>query len=341
MANQNIRLKSKQDQISQKSFELGNRYSVVSLFSGCGGMDLGFRGGFEFLGRPYDALPFNVVWANDVNKAACRTYRRNLGPILAGDIWDLIDTIPKEADVVVGGFPCQDISVNNGKGRGIEGQRSGLYRAMVEVVSVVKPKIFVAENVRGLLMKRNAESLAKVLADFSSLGYEVSYQLYSAANYGVPQLRDRVIITGTLPTVPAFVPPVPTHSVGAHITAKQAIEDLSDMSEDPMFSHVWSRARRSPQQGDRRLVADRPGYTIRAEHHGNIQFHYSLPRRISTREAARLQSFPDDFVFEARLRETERQIGNAVPPVLAWHVAKSVLRCLEVTPSTQQAESAA
>ncbi|MDR1072615.1 MAG: DNA cytosine methyltransferase, partial [Treponema sp.] len=73
----------------------------------------------------------------------------------------------------------------------------------------------------------------------------------------------------------------------------------------------------------RKLIADRPGYTIRAECHGNIQFHYSLPRRISMREAARIQSFPDTFLFQSKLRETERQIGNAVPPVLAWHIANA------------------
>ena len=89
-------------------------------------------------------------------------------------------------------------------------------------------------------------------------------------------------------------------------------------------SHIWSKANVSGEQGNRRMVADRPGYTIRAECHGNIQFHYSLPRRISMREAARIQSFPDNFLFPCGLRDTERQIGNAVPPVLGWHVANAV-----------------
>ena len=99
---------------------------------------------------------------------------------------------------------------------------------------------------------------------------------------------------------------------------------MEERDRDEAFSHFWSLAKVSGEQGNRRLLADRPGYTIRAECHGNIQFHYALPRRISMREAARIQSFPDTFLFPCKLRETERQIGNAVPPVLAWHIAKAV-----------------
>jgi DNA (cytosine-5)-methyltransferase 1 len=115
----------------------------------------------------------------------------------------------------------------------------------------------------------------------------------------------------------------PPPSCERRITAKEAIGDLETFPFNEQFSHIWSYANKSTEQGNRRLVADRPGYTIRAECHGNIQFHYSLPRRISMREAARIQSFPDTFLFQSKLRETERQIGNAVPPVLAWHIANA------------------
>lgn len=304
------------------------KFKVVSLFSGCGGMDLGFSGGFESLGKSYARNPFEIVWANEINEAACRTYRKNLGPhIHQGDIWDMLDKLPKQADVVIGGFPCQDISVN-GKGAGIAGKRSGLYRAMVETISRTKPKIFVAENVKGLLMKHHSQALSQVLSDFKDLGYEVSYQLYLAANYGVAQTRERVIIVGTLPDVKPFNSPLPTCEVANHITAYDALDDLSLMPENESINHVWSKAQRSPEQGDRRLRAERPGYTIRAECHGNIQWHYNELRRISMREAARIQSFPDNFIFDSKLRETERQVGNAVPPVLAWHIAKAVADCL-------------
>ena len=305
-----------------------NSFNVVSLFSGCGGMDLGFMGDFTFLGHRYERLPLKIIWACELNEAACRTYRQNVGEqIRQGDVWELMDDLPQQADVVIGGFPCQDISVN-GKGAGIAGKRSGLYRAMVEAVGRTKPKIFVAENVKGLLMRHHADALKKVVADFRAIGYDVTYQLYHAAGFGVPQTRERVIIVGTLPDVKPFEPPKPTLDAKNYVTAMEAIHDLIDLPEDPDFNHIWSRANRSPDQGDRRLLADRAGYTIRAECHGNIQWHYELPRRISMREAARIQSFPDNFIFDSKLRETERQIGNAVPPVLAWQVAKAVAAAL-------------
>ena len=139
--------------------------------------------------------------------------------------------------------------------------------------------------------------------------------------------RERVFIVGTREGILHMFHRRET-TLFKPLTAREALEDLEDHPRDKAFSHIWSEAKASGEQGNRKLVADRPGYTIRAECHGNIQFHYSLPRRISMREAARLQSFPDSFVFPAGLRATERQIGNAVPPVLAWHVAQSVLAVL-------------
>lgn len=302
--------------------------TVVSLFSGCGGMDLGFLGGFNFLGTEYERLKFEIIWANEINEKAYETYKCNIGKhIVLGDIWATMDSIPKYADVVIGGFPCQDISINGKMVGAVNGKRSGLYRAMVEVVRNVKPKIFVAENVKGLLLNNNRDSLNQVLADFSALGYYISYKLYHAADYGVPQSRERVFIIGTMPGI-AFTHPKPIIKKNEYITAKQALKDLEDRPEDEEFSHIWSRANVSAEQGNRRLKADRVGYTIRAECHGNIQFHYNQDRRISMREAARIQSFPDAFIFQSKLRETERQLGNAVPPVLAWHVARAVQQAL-------------
>ena len=283
---------------------------------------MGFLGGFDFLGRHYEKTDFEIIWANDINASACDTYRQNIGAhIIPGDIDFVIDSLPDYADVVIGGFPCQDISIN-GKMLGMDGKRSSLYTAIVKAVSKMRPMVFVAENVKGLLMARHKDSLTRVIKDFSDLGYQVTYHLYHAADYGVPQARERVFIVGTRNDIPVFVPPAPT--CGRHITAKEAVCDLEEREQDSHFSHIWSLANRSTEQGNRRLKPDKPAQTIRAECHGNIQFHYSLPRRISMREAARFQSFPDDFIFCAKLRETERQVGNAVPPVLAWHVAKEV-----------------
>lgn len=305
------------------SLALVRRPSVVSMFSGCGGLDLGFVGGFDFLGRHYPKTGFNIVWANEISAAACKSYRANFGDgsIIEDDINDCMDTMPGYADIIIGGFPCQDISIN-GKMLGIKGTRSILYAKIVEAVERIRPKVFVAENVGSLFMKTNKDSLDKILSDFASTGYKINCQLYNTAVYGVPQTRERVFIVGTRSDMPNFVPPMPSED--NPITAKEAIGDLESRAEDKAFSHIWSKAQVSGEQGNRRMVADRPGYTIRSECHGNIQFHYSLPRRISMREAARFQSFPDTFVFPCGLRETERQIGNAVPPVMAWHIAQSV-----------------
>ena len=302
-------------------------YRVASLFAGCGGLDLGFVGGFDFLGKRYPRTGFEVVWANELNPSACKTYARNLGDhVVCGDVKDVIGDIPQGVDVVMGGFPCQDISIN-GKMLGIKGRRSCLYTYIVDAVKRLQPKAFVAENVGSLMMKQNEFSLKTILADFQSLGYDVSYHVYHAEDYGVPQTRERVIFVGTRPDVGRFAVPKPLKA--KPVTASEALGDLETRERDKAFSHVWSEAAPSGEQGSRRLVADRPGYTIRAECHGNIQFHYRLPRRISMREAARIQSFPDSFVFPCGIRETERQIGNAVPPVLAWHVAKAVRKALE------------
>ncbi len=299
-----------------------NRHTVVSMFSGCGGMDLGFLGGFPFAGKYYDRLPFEIIWANDSNTAACRTYERNLKhDIHAGDVADFMDTLPDSADVVIGGFPCQDVSINGS--RRIDpanGKRTILYRHMVEVIKHTQPHIFVAENVKGLLQAHGRDFFARMLSEFESTGYRVGYRLCLAADFGVPQMRERLFLVGVKGDGD-FVYPSPGL---AHVTAQEVLRDLESRVETPGLAHVWSRAAPSPDQGSRKLVADRPATTIRAEHHGNVQWHYKLDRRISLREAARLQSFPDAFSFGGGMRETERQIGNAVPPVLAWHIARSV-----------------
>jgi DNA (cytosine-5)-methyltransferase 1 len=296
-----------------------HKWRTVSLFSGCGGMDLGFLGDFAFMGKQYSRLPFEIVWANDISKAACATYSLNFEhEINVGDIVKAIDTLPNEADVVLGGFPCQDVSINGAK-LGENGNRTILYREMIEVIRRTDAKVFVAENVKGLLQTHGRTFYEKMLDDFKSAGYKVSPKLYLAADYGVPQMRERVFIIGV--KTGEFLHPESQHK---RITAKEALSDLEDCGENRSVHHIWSKAARSPGQGDRTLVADRPATTIRAEHHGNSQWHYALDRRISLREAARLQSFPDDFQFASNMRETERQIGNAVPPVLAWHIATAV-----------------
>lgn len=297
---------------------------IISLFSGCGGMDLGFVGGFEFGGRTYDRLPFDVIWANDLDIRACKTYRQNLQhDIHCGNVHDYLDTLPRHADILIGGFPCQDVSIN-GNRKANKGLRSTLYRTMQEAISITKPHIFVAENVKGILMEHSKVLYAEMMQGFDALGYNVTMQVYLAADYGVPQMRERVIFVGTRKTKPTFEHPAPVFSKSKWVTAEDALQDLEKRDHDKAWSHIWSQAKASADQGQRVLIASRPSTTIRAECHGNQQFHYKLPRRLSLREAARLQSFPDNFIFPDGMRVTERQIGNAVPPVLAWHIACAV-----------------
>ena len=159
------------------------RRKVVSLFSGCGGMDLGFVGGFQFGTRYYDRLPFEIVWANDLNARACDTYQSNLRhDIERGPLSDAMGTLPKRADVVIGGFPCQDVSIN-GSRLVEEGGRTILYREMIEVVHRVRPAAFVAENVKGLTMAHGKAFFERMLADFAALpGYALDHRVYLAAD---------------------------------------------------------------------------------------------------------------------------------------------------------------
>lgn len=227
-----------------------------------------------------------------------------------------------QADVVLGGFPCQDFSVA-GKRRGFGTKRGCLYLFMVDVVLHSKPSIFIAENVRGLLSISGA--MEKIKQDFEEAGYRVDYRLLNASDYGIAQNRERVIIVGTLAGLDFKWPVLKKKKVAA----RQVLDDLETAAWDVATAHTWSKAKKSTGQGQKPIAADQPSITIRAEHHGNIEFHYNQERRLSVREAARLQSFPDSFQWVSNMSESYRQIGNAVPPVLGWHIAKSVAEALQ------------
>ncbi|PTL37411.1 DNA cytosine methyltransferase [Alkalicoccus saliphilus] len=330
-------------------------YKFISLFSGCGGMDLGFKGGFSVFGEKYERNLLNPVWANDIFPQAIETYKKNFGDhMVKGDIQNILDSsteiFPPDIDVVIGGFPCQDFSVA-GKRQGITVKRGRLYLQMKRVIERTAPKIFVAENVEGLINMNGGvvlntikNDLSSIIHDDNKVEYDVKHFLLHAADYGVPQVRKRVFIVGVRRDVSGeFTLPKPTH-VNKWKTAKEAIEDLWGKEEDlsiPNHNQI-SRAKFYPgrrMQGNSRIKADKPSVTIRAEHHGNIEAHYNTYnseneedmrgwRRLTVRECARIQSFPDDFVFLGSATQTYKQIGNAVPPVLGWHVARAVQNVL-------------
>lgn len=311
-----------------------NKNTIISLFSGCGGLDLGFRGGFKFLNKTYSPNNFDIIWSNDIEKNACVTYQKNFNHhIVCGDIRDLLENkyiglfdkpFPLEADIVLGGFPCQDFS-HAGKRKGLDSARGTLYEAMCEIISQTKPKLFLAENVKGLLTINNGQAIDKIINDFEKLGYHVSYKLLLAADFEVPQKRERVIIIGTRKDIlPKFSFAKLLSERKSWIDLKTAIGDLENIEEGNFSNHYWSKAKKNKGQGNNSVNFDQPGPTMRAEHHGNIEFHWNESRRLSAREAARIQSFPDDFHFYPSTSSAYKQIGNAVPPVLAWHIAKSI-----------------
>jgi DNA (cytosine-5)-methyltransferase 1 len=309
------------------------KYSVTSLFAGCGGFDLGTRGAFDSLGTHYDELPFELEWANDFNKKACQTYEANLGKhIHHGDIREILKNpsefnFPKITDIVTGGFPCQSFSLS-GKRLGFADPRGELYLSMKEAVKRLQPKVFIAENVRGLLNHDEGKTFLKICSEFAKLGYHITWKLYKAVDFGVPQTRERVLVVGTRKDIlPEF--PHPGPAVYKHATAHQAIDDLKDIDWGVVPNHEWTKCKKNKGQGNNKIKANAPAPTMRAEHHGNIEFHYSAERRLSAREAARIQTFPDDFIFKECTGDAYRQIGNAVPPVLAWHLAKEISRFLD------------
>jgi len=318
------------------------RYTVLSLFAGCGGLDLGFQGGFSSFGHEYSKNNFDIIWANEIEKNAVKTYQNYFGDhIVCEDVNNIDNDSLPYADVVIGGFPCQDFSIA-GKLQGFTVKRGKLYLQMKRVIDAIKPKVFIAENVKNLLVMEKGIVLKTIIEDFKSSGYELYFHLFHSGDYGVPQNRERVFIYGVREDI-NIVPYLPqaTNSSESWMTAKEAIDDLWGKVDDPsIYNHTSKDISRAKfygdgrkTQGNRRILANKVSPTIRAEHHGNIEGHYRTFgietdvlnwRRLSVRECARIQSFPDSFNFPTSASSAYKQIGNAVPPILGWHVARAL-----------------
>lgn len=351
-------------------------YRVLSLFSGMCGMDIGFAEeivvhsssvakedvesnaplrDFVRLKR----LPFKVVFQNDILPSAKKiadlnNWAHNYHLV---DIRRLLEQnfqFPN-ADVVIGGFPCQDFS-HAGKRQGLASQRGTLYQTFVEVVRRVNPVMFVAENVYGLLTMKG-EPIRQIISDFSVVGYNVKYQLIKCEEIGIPQTRHRVIIMGVRQDVPSLpqdwnIIPIPH----IHARVRDYFNHLTepDLTTD-VAQRLYSKASRLTKgQGQKEINLDGYAPTIRAEHHGNIEFRRIVPesrkplnhsdmtmsseglqlkeRRLTIREVALLQTFPPDCVLTDDKRPSTsayKPIGNAVPPLLGYIVAKKVLSILD------------
>jgi len=310
------------------------KYSVISLFAWCGGLDVGLKWGFTFLWKKYPENNFNVIWANDIDENACKTYEKYFWDktILNSDIWDELDqeNIPNSTDIVLWWFPCQDFS-HAWKRLWFESKRGRLYQAMIEVIKKTKPKLFLAENVKWLLTIDNGNAIKQIIEDFWAIGYHINYELFLTANYWVPQMRERVIIVWTrIDILPKFIFPNATHTKENWINLKDTIWDLENIEEWVIQNHYWSKAKKNKWQWNKTVNANKPWPTMRSEHHGNIEFHWNESRRLSAREAARIQTFPDDFIFYPSTSSAYKQIWNAIPPVFWWNLANTIQNFLDI-----------
>lgn len=304
---------------------------ILSLFSGCGGLDLGLcQAGNE------------IVWANDFDEYAVATYKNNIGEnIVLEDIKNIdIDALPS-CDAVVGGFPCQGFSMANMK-RCIDDERNTLYRFFYNAIKAKQPKYFIAENVKGILSLGNGEIIQQIKTDFENAGYTVSINPVNMADYGVPQTRQRVIIIGQRKDIGRtlrFVFPLPTHSskpagdLLPWVTIKEAIDDLPNPDMPNSYkNHIYSAYKLTFRNftGHRPTNPDKPSPTILARGNGKGGVcaipHYNGMRRLSIRESARIQTFPDEFVFYGTMNACYRQIGNAVPVKFAKLLGDELIR---------------
>lgn len=304
--------------------------TIISLFSGAGGLDLGLiQGGNE------------VVWANDFDRDAVESYRYNIGDhIQFGDIKDVgVADIPN-ADVVVGGFPCQGFSQAN-QLRSVDDGRNQLYRFFLKVVNAKRPKFFIAENVKGILSLGKGEAIKRIMADFTDAGYDVELHLVNMADYGVPQTRQRVIIVGQrndLGNEMLFRFPQPTHdrknpALKPWVSIEKALSKYPDPdSPNKVVNHEYSSYKVEYRNftGHRKTDPHKPCPTILARGNGGGGVcaipHYNGKRRLTIRESAAIQTFPDSFRFFGKMNACYRQIGNAVPVLFARLLGKELHR---------------
>ena len=291
---------------------------VISLFSGCGGLDLGFiKAGFE------------VIFANDIDKEACESYAKNIGAhIVCKDIHALESSEIPNGDILIGGFPCLGFTIANGKNRDLNSQYNTLYLEYARILKAKQPKYFLVENVAGIQSGKGFKEnfYEKILPTFESCGYSVKYSILNASDFGVAQNRKRVIIIGQrfdIAQSVEFPKPLGTKPK----TLFEAIGDLPLDYDDKIPNHTGSRhiVRINGYVGNRALRWDKPAPTItgRGSRGGGavIHPHPNLHRRLSVRECARIQSFDDDFIFCGSNGAAYAQIGNAVPPLMSYYIA--------------------
>lgn len=308
-------------------------FTIVSYFCGCGGLDLGFRGGFVYHDQEYKRLPFDIVEAYDSNEKCVETYNNYFDH--KATVMDLSTIDPysvKKADILIGGFPCQEFSSCGPLG-GLESERGQLYKALIRYMEAHRPMIVVGENVINLERMNKGEVIKTIVSDLCAPGYKVDVWKMYAPDYGIPQRRTRLFFICVRNDLAGFPTKPNAEFVNSHRSVEWAIGDLINITDEtvPNQSQYFaaSRARKGNGQGDENNRRNSPAYTIRANPKSRVQFHYELNRRLTVRECARIQTFPDDFIFGHAKTASISQIGNAVPPVLAYTVATEIARYLQ------------
>ena len=312
--------------------------TFVDLFCGAGGLSKGL----EMAG-------LQGICGLDCFKEAGMTYRRNFNhPFIDGDIKDptikelFYNTVNKQLagkhlNVVAGGFPCQGFSMAGN--RIVDDPRNSLYLEMLEIVKTLQPDFVICENVKGLRSMLNGEVEKKIIADYKKIGYEMNVTTLCAADYKTPQKRERVIFIGNRIGI-ANYHPQPIVNSENYVTTGEAIGDLITHPKDEAFNHVPTKHRPEMEQ---RILAVPEGKSLYKdysdawkkcpwneasctikENHGGVNIHPKLPRVLTAREMARLQSFPDDFIFEGTKNKQLVQIGNAVPPLLGKAIGLAI-----------------
>jgi DNA (cytosine-5)-methyltransferase 1 len=320
-----------------------SEFTSADLFCGAGGM----AKGFEMAG-------FNQVCGLDWFKEAGMTYRDNFShPLIEGDITQreikdkFINTVKeklngKNLTVLSGGFPCQGFSMSGN--RIVEDKRNSLYKDMLEIIEELQPEFIVAENVKGLRSMLKGKVEDKIKADIRKLGYVVNVTVLNSADYYVPQKRERIIFIANRIGKKNFHP-APLLESDSYITTKEAIGDLVKLKDNPKFNHVRTNHNDDMKERLAKVPEGKSLYdkysdswkkcpwneascTIK-ENHGGVNIHPIEPRVITVREMARLQSFPDSFIFKGTKSKQMVQIGNAVPPLLAKAIALSIKQTLK------------
>lgn len=303
-------------------------YKIVSLFCGAGGLDYGFH-----------KAGFKTIWATDIDKDSCKTFENWSKIKVINDDINIIDiSIIPDCDIILGGFPCQGFSL--GGPRNTLDKRNSLYKKYVDIVKEKQPKMFIGENVKGIVTLGNGKIYEQIILEFKEVGYDVYTYLVNAKNYEVPQDRERIIIIGVRKDL-NIIPKIPF--------PKNNIKSLRDVLINVNYSEVdvcrESYSSRFMSR-NRKRNWNQVSFTIPAQAK-QVPLHPSSPdmikvskdiwkfgigetRRFSWQETAAIQTFPKNFIFEGNLNSKYKQIGNAVPVELAYHIAKEIYNSLTI-----------